>query len=156
VLVGVAQARVVEFEAKYPGNWMVHCHLPHHMMNNMSDLMRDRAIMTADQTWDRAMAQMQTLAKSVPFDHVPPSAVAPNATSVPGFPQDAFMEMSMDDAVRKPETYGLPERWSAGMQGMMTLIRVLPDKDYQEMTERIKAGASSQSKNLQHEHSSGK
>ena len=33
VLVGVAQARVVEFDAKYPGAWMVHCHLPHHMMN---------------------------------------------------------------------------------------------------------------------------
>jgi hypothetical protein len=35
VLVGVAQARVVEFEAKYLGDWMVHCHLPHHMMNQM-------------------------------------------------------------------------------------------------------------------------
>ena len=153
VLVGVAQARVVEFEAKYPGNWMVHCHLPHHMMNNMSDLMRDRAIMTADQTEMRAMRQMQTLAASVGFRHQHPSPVAPNAETVPGFPQDAFMEMSMDDAVRKPETYGLPERWSAGMQGMMTLIRILPDKEYQEMTERIKAG---QSKDLQHENSSGK
>ena len=35
VLVGVAQARVIEFEAKYPGDWMLHCHLPHHMMNQM-------------------------------------------------------------------------------------------------------------------------
>ena len=35
VLVGVAQARDVEFEAKYVGDWMVHCHLPHHMMNQM-------------------------------------------------------------------------------------------------------------------------
>ncbi len=35
VLVGVAQARNVEFEAKYPGDWMLHCHLPHHMMNQM-------------------------------------------------------------------------------------------------------------------------
>jgi hypothetical protein len=35
VLVGVAQARVVEFEAKYIGDWMLHCHLPHHMMNQM-------------------------------------------------------------------------------------------------------------------------
>jgi FtsP/CotA-like multicopper oxidase with cupredoxin domain len=35
VLVGVAQARVVEFEAKFPGDWMLHCHLPHHMMNQM-------------------------------------------------------------------------------------------------------------------------
>jgi len=55
VLVGVAQARVVEFEAKYPGAWMIHCHLPHHMMNSMMDLMRDRQIETADQTEAKAM-----------------------------------------------------------------------------------------------------
>jgi FtsP/CotA-like multicopper oxidase with cupredoxin domain len=35
VLVGVAQARDIEFEAKYIGDWMLHCHLPHHMMNQM-------------------------------------------------------------------------------------------------------------------------
>jgi FtsP/CotA-like multicopper oxidase with cupredoxin domain len=35
VLVGVAQARDIEFEAKYLGDWMLHCHLPHHMMNQM-------------------------------------------------------------------------------------------------------------------------
>ena len=35
VLVAVAQARDIEFEAKYPGDWMLHCHLPHHMMNQM-------------------------------------------------------------------------------------------------------------------------
>ena len=35
VLLGVAQARDVEFEAKYLGDWILHCHLPHHMMNQM-------------------------------------------------------------------------------------------------------------------------
>ena len=35
IIVGVAQARVVEFEAQYLGDWMLHCHLPHHMMNQM-------------------------------------------------------------------------------------------------------------------------
>jgi FtsP/CotA-like multicopper oxidase with cupredoxin domain len=35
VLVGVAQARDVEFDAVYVGDWMLHCHLPHHMMNQM-------------------------------------------------------------------------------------------------------------------------
>ena len=34
-LVGVAQARDVEFVAHNPGDWMLHCHLPHHMMNAM-------------------------------------------------------------------------------------------------------------------------
>ncbi len=35
-LVGVAQARDIEFVANNPGDWMLHCHLPHHMMNQMS------------------------------------------------------------------------------------------------------------------------
>lgn len=35
-LVGVAQARDFEFLADRTGDWMLHCHLPHHMMNQMS------------------------------------------------------------------------------------------------------------------------
>jgi len=35
VLVGVGQARDIEFQAKYVGDWMIHCHMPHHMMNQM-------------------------------------------------------------------------------------------------------------------------
>jgi FtsP/CotA-like multicopper oxidase with cupredoxin domain len=156
VLVGVAQAKVVEFDAKYPGPWMLHCHLPHHMMNSMSDLItavtHDRLITTADQTEDRAMNQMMTLAESVPFEHVHPSPVAPDANTVPGFPQDAFMEMGMDDAVAKPETSGLPPNWSAMMMGMMTLVRVLPDKEYEELMARIKSGTPNPPSRHQHEH----
>ena len=36
VLVGVAQSRTIEFVADNPGDWMLHCHLPHHMMNQMA------------------------------------------------------------------------------------------------------------------------
>jgi FtsP/CotA-like multicopper oxidase with cupredoxin domain len=141
VLVGVAQARVVEFEAKYPGAWMLHCHLPHHMMNNMMDLLRERFIETADQTDPKALSQMQTLANTVGFQHIHHSPIAENANAAKGFPQDAFMEMGMDDAVAKPETHGLPANWSAEMMGMMTLIRVLPDKEYEEIIARKKSGA---------------
>jgi hypothetical protein len=133
VLVGVAQAKVVEFEAKYPGAWMIHCHLPHHMMNSMMDLLRDRQIPTANTTDARAMQQMQALSQFIGVEHVHHSPIAENASSIPGFPQDAFMEMGMDEAVAKPETFGLPKNWSAGMMGMMTMVRVLPDKDYEEM-----------------------
>ncbi|MEO8098280.1 MAG: multicopper oxidase domain-containing protein [Acidobacteriota bacterium] len=38
VLVGVAQARDVEFVAKYAGDWMLHCHMPHHNMNQMASM----------------------------------------------------------------------------------------------------------------------
>ena len=138
VLVGVAQAKVVEFDAKYPGAWMIHCHLPHHMMNSMMDLLRDRQISTADSDRTASDAADDVAFQSIGVPHVPPSPVAANANSVPGFPQDAFMEMGMDDAVDKPETFGLPKNWSAGMMGMMTMVRVLPDKEYDEIQARIR------------------
>jgi FtsP/CotA-like multicopper oxidase with cupredoxin domain len=138
VLVGVAQAKVVEFEAKYPGAWMIHCHLPHHMMNSMMDLLRDRQIQTADTTDPRALSQMETLARDINVEHVHHSPISENANSVPGFPQDAFMEMGMDAAVAKPETFGLPPNWSAGMMGMMTMVRVLPAREYDEIQSRIR------------------
>jgi FtsP/CotA-like multicopper oxidase with cupredoxin domain len=140
VLVAVAQAKVVEFEAKYPGAWMIHCHLPHHMMNSMMDLLRDRQIQTADVTDPRALSQMETLAGYIGVEHVHHSPIADNANSVPGFPQDAFMEMGMDDAVARPETHGLPPNWSAGMMGMMTMLRVLPDNEYDEIQSLIRQG----------------
>jgi len=135
VLVGVAQARVVEFEAKYSGAWMIHCHLPHHMMNSMMDLLSDRQIMNSDLTEPAAMQQMQALAARANFQHQHPSPVAGDAERVPGFPQDAFMETGMDELLRKPETHGLPKNWSAGMMGMMTMVRVLPDREFDEIAE---------------------
>lgn len=138
VLVGVAQAKVVEFEAKYPGAWMIHCHLPHHMMNSMMDLLRDRQIQAAATSDANALSQMETLARDISVPHVHHSPIAPDANSVPGFPQDAFMEMNMDAAVAKPETHGLPPNWSAGMMGMMTMVRVLPDKEFDEIQRMIR------------------
>jgi manganese oxidase len=153
VLVGVAQSRVVEFEAKYPGAWMIHCHLPHHMMNSMMDLLRDRQIMTADQTEPTALSQMQALAARVGFEHQHPSPVSPDAEKTPGFPQDAFMEMGMDELLQKPETQGLQKNWSAGMMGMMTMVRVLPDKEFNEITQMKKSPAHSEEHTREHHHS---
>jgi len=48
------------------------------------------------------------------------------------------MEMGMDAVVEKPETYGLPKNWSAGMMGMMTMVRVLPEREYQEIQSRVR------------------
>ena len=55
------------------------------------------------------------------------------ARMVPGYPQDMFMPM--DEAVVKPETYGLRPTWSASVQGMMTLVRVLPPDLYEKVRE---------------------
>ena len=65
-----------------------------------------------------------------------PPEVARDANSVPGFPQDAFMEgaaMAMDEMVEKPENYGLRPGWSGFVQGMMTFLRVLPPEMYDKV-----------------------
>jgi FtsP/CotA-like multicopper oxidase with cupredoxin domain len=119
VLVGVAQARDVEFVASNPGDWMVHCHLPHHMMNSMMDLLSDRPISTTPLSQKQSEQQMQSM-------------MTDDASIVPGFPQDGLMEMPMDNAAgNSPEFIELPANWSAGMQGMMTLLRVMPEDQYQ-------------------------
>jgi manganese oxidase len=116
VLVGVAQAQDIEFDANTPGSWMLHCHLPHHMMNQMTS---NVGSMTRIGSGISSSADMLDVAK--------------NANQVPGFPQDAYMEspmMAMDKMVEKPETFGLPPGWSGYSGGMMTLVRVLPPDQY--------------------------
>ena len=110
VLVGVAQARDVEFEATNPGDWMLHCHLPHHMMNHMVAMV--------------GPMQMR-------------HGTSDDAPQVPGFPQDMFM--AMDTMVEKPETRGLRPTWTGGMMGMMTLVRVLEDDLYDAIQADIAA-----------------
>jgi hypothetical protein len=64
--------------------------------------------------------------------------VSKDANSVPGFPQDAFMEgpmMAMDKMVDKPENFGLRPGWSGFMAGMMTFVRVLPQDKYDQIME---------------------
>jgi hypothetical protein len=184
VLVGVAQSRNVEFVATNPGDWMIHCHMPHHMMNQMSSMagpMTRRAGMPAGAGMEQGMGIMsggaataaengpsvgrgmgvgstmaqpvvngamsaqssvqssrssQAPALGVPGMQMGRADVSKDANSVPGFPQDAFMEssaMAMDAMVEKPETFGLRPGWSGYMQGMMTLIRVLPSERYDEI-----------------------
>jgi hypothetical protein len=195
VLVGVAQSRNVEFLATNPGDWMIHCHMPHHMMNQMSSMagpMTRRAGMPAGAGMEEGMGMLRggaataaehgpsmgrgmgvgsalaqptangTMTPQSPVQSpVQPSVqssssqqaaqgmggmqmgqaeVSKDANSVPGFPQDAFMEspaMAMDAMVEKPETHGLRPGWSGYMQGMMTLIRVLSAERYEEI-ERLR------------------
>ena len=112
VLVGVAQAKDIEFVADRTGDWMLHCHLPHHMMNQMAS----------------NVGPMTRMGGGM--------GGGTEANKVPLFPQDAFMEgpmMAMDKEVNKPETYGLPPGWSGFSGGMMTLVRVLPSDQYEKI-----------------------
>ena len=54
--------------------------------------------------------------------------------------------------MQKPETYGLPDNWSAGMMGMMTLVRVLPDKEYDEIMAMKKSARKTEE--YEHDHHS--
>jgi FtsP/CotA-like multicopper oxidase with cupredoxin domain len=123
VLVGVAQARDVEFIANNPGDWIMHCHMFHHTMNHMVSM-------------------------AGPMMRVPPDD--PRAR-VPGFPQnmaggmsmptnggmqmDDGMDMEGGDGMSIPEddTRALARRESRGMRrdwshirGLTTVVRVLP------------------------------
>jgi manganese oxidase len=181
VLVGVAQARDIEFVANNPGDWMVHCHLPHHNMNQMASTVGRMTRMNGMSTGTDMKTSMGMLQGNPPVpmgdDYGPslgrgmgvaadsdmattngplsqhtthqsmsgmqmqPDEIAPNANRVPNFPQDAFMEgsmMNMDAMVATPANAGLLPGWSAQMQGMMTLLRVLPQPEYERMMASIR------------------
>lgn len=135
-LVGVAQARDIEFIADRHGDWMFHCHLPHHMMNQMAS----RGGITNGPLTAAGMAQ--AMSDMPGMDHSAHAAATadlpPNANQIPLFPQDAFMEgpmMAMDNEVDKPEAYGLPKNWSGFVGGMMTLVRVMPPEMFDKVME---------------------
>ena len=163
-LVAVAQARDIEFVANRVGDWMLHCHLPHHMMNQMASnvgpMTRAGHGMQAGASMEEAMGMLRE--GNAADENKAPSigrGLGAGATSetaesngplaasqVPLFPQDAFMEgpmMAMDAAVAKPETHGLPAGWSGFVGGMMTLVRVMPPDKYEQIME-LRSGAQRQ------------
>lgn len=182
VIVGVAQARDVEFDAKYPGDWMLHCHLPHHMMNQMISMVGPLAHVGQGIHTGKGMEEgMGMVRESHALDEeLGPSLgraigigadsekavsnlplqqshaghqMAPAPTErVPGFPQDMFMVM--DDMVAKPETYGLRPTWTGGMMGMMTLVRVLPPALYDKIKQLQAGDRTEPSPAMPHKHGS--
>ena len=110
VLVGVGQSRDVEFIANNPGDWMVHCHILHHMMNHMVSMVGPMAGMGDNHGGD-AMPQMPgrklasgdlgaglepSLGPLTGRDRAVMTGMRPSdmkdKAKVPGYPQD-MMEM---------------------------------------------------------------
>jgi len=183
VLVGVAQSRDIEFNAKFPGDWMLHCHLPHHMMNQMVTMVGPMAHaghgMTTGGGMEAGMGMIRQ-GNALSEDLGPKfgrgmgmateerqisNAVQPQTAQggehpghgtqhggpgqgpkkrVPGYPQDMFMPM--DDAVAKPETYGMAKNWTGATQGMMSIVRVLPPDKYDEIMRLVQAAREAQPK----------
>jgi hypothetical protein len=164
----VAQARNIEFEAVFPGEWMLHCHLPHHMMNQMVSMVGPMALAGHGPQTGKGMEEGMGIVKQGnalsedlapgfgrgmgdstekerntsnivgPSPQASPQSSGNGRKRTPGYPQD--MVMIMDREVAKPHTYGLPPGWTASMMGMMTLVRVLPPQIYDEVMRRIREG----------------
>jgi FtsP/CotA-like multicopper oxidase with cupredoxin domain len=172
VLVGVAQARDIEFDAIHAGDWMLHCHLPHHMMNQMISMVGPMAHVGHGMQTGAGMEEGMGIVREghATAEHLGPAmgrgmgiatdreraasagiggqhehhgagADQQAKKSVPGYPQDEMMMMMMmDEAVAKPENNGLAPGWTSMLQGMMSLIRVLPADKYEKLMADIKDG----------------
>jgi len=175
VLVGVAQAREIEFIANNPGDWIIHCHMFHHMMNSMTSqagpLVRNNS--TPEQMRVRGYPQvmlgmqgssmegMQMPGMNMPKkDTNMPGMDMPDKENMPGMdmkkhdmkdmPKEPVPKASgghdhgkmLDDTSPKPganggmedmakvegrrEATGMRPGWSMGVEGLSTVIRVLP------------------------------
>jgi hypothetical protein len=183
-LVGVAQARDIEFDAVYAGDWMLHCHLPHHMMNQMISMVGPMAHAGHGMKTGAGMEEGMGIVREghALSEHLGPAMgrgmgiatdreravsamVGPQQhqhgaemdqeakKKVPGYPQDDMMMMMiMDEAVARPETNGLAPGWSSMLQGMMSLIRVLPADKYEKLMADIKAGRVEKPQPQEHKH----
>jgi FtsP/CotA-like multicopper oxidase with cupredoxin domain len=114
VLVGVAQAREFEFIANNPGDWVMHCHMFHHMMNHM-------------------------VSGVGPGSRGPARGGREDPRyKVPGFPQEAGMMAMMSPAemakvTKNPRARGMRPMWPMGVMGLMTVVRVLPPDLYDKV-----------------------
>jgi len=141
-LVGVAMVQDFEFVANNPGDWIFHCHMVHHMMNHM-----------VRQNGPRIRPTYNIMAYLANPDTVPEpeNALAEPGFNVPGYPQAMKgMMMAQDmsaDAVAKVnerrETAGMRKDWYHGVHGLMTVLRVLPERFYNRVmhtTDHIEPG----------------
>ena len=179
VLVGVAQVREIEFIANNPGDWMLHCHMFHHVMNFMSSMVgpmggRTMQGMRAGQSatggmgiadggsalsdaygpslgrsmgeqtgMDRAVGNMTVMPGMRDSDargHAGHGGMKmDDARKVPGYPQgmmDMPIEMSeskLKKLTGKRETRGMRRDWYTGVEGLMTVVRVLPPDLYEKV-----------------------
>tara|TARA_R110002111_G_scaffold177322_1_gene243458 strand:- start:99894 stop:101246 length:1353 start_codon:yes stop_codon:yes gene_type:complete len=109
VILGVAQSRDVEFIANNPGDWVLHCHMFHHMMNHM-------------------VSQVGPIIRQMETKH---------GSKVPGYPQmmssAKWTKEELHQITSRRETQGMREGWYHGVHGLFTLLRVLPPELYDKL-----------------------
>jgi hypothetical protein len=140
VLVGVAQARDIEFVATNPGAWMLHCHLPHHMMNQMSStagpMTRARQGMPAGVDMNNGMGMLNGAPGAPTGEDYGPSLGRglgvgstldqPVANASKPMPMMPGMQMNMDISKNANAVPGFPQ--DAYMEGPMMAVDHLVEK----------------------------
>lgn len=124
-LIAVAQATDFEFIAFNPGDWILHCHMVHHMMNHMVRQVGPRIREGVDLTRYRGDLSSRPQVK---FPHTDPGF------NVPGYPQMMQgHEMTPEEMQKidgRREVRGMRHNWHMGVKALMTIVRVLPDDLY--------------------------
>lgn len=137
-LIAVAQASDFEFVAFNPGDWLIHCHMVHHMMNHMVRQVgpRIREGVSVDDYRTTLGTRPQ-----VKFSKVA------TGEYVPGYPQmmqsQGFTEEELQKIDGRRETKGMRKMWHMGVKGLMTVVRVLPEDLYDRVMhsdEKIEPG----------------
>lgn len=127
-LVGVAMVQDFEFIANNPGDWIFHCHMVHHMMNHMVRQSGPRI---------RPGYNMQQFLSNLDVLPEPVDALKLPGFKTPGYPEEMQgMNMNMSSMMKvneARETRGMRQGWSMGVQGLMTVLRVLPEPYYSKV-----------------------
>jgi manganese oxidase len=168
VLVGVAQVREVEFIANNVGDWPLHCHMFHHMMNFMSSMvgpMGGHTIsgMRAGQSstggmgiatggpalsaeafgpsMGRSMGEQTSNDRTVGNMAGMPAMNGRHSAHgrrVPGSPV-GMLDMPVQwtpeqlHKLNKPETRGMRSDWYTGVEGLFTVVRILPPHLFEQV-----------------------
>lgn len=124
-LIAVAQTTDFEFIAFNPGDWIMHCHMVHHMMNHMVRQVGPRIREGVDVTRYRGNLENRPQVK---FPHDDPGF------KVPGYPQmmqgQGYTPEEMRKINSRKEVRGMRDKWHMGVKGLMTVVRVLPENLY--------------------------
>jgi len=155
VLVGVAQVREVESIANNPGDWVMHCHMFHYMMNSMTtpagpfirnnSTLKQRNVLGFPQIMlgmemlasqeltmpgmDMKPVEMKNMSKESsedPTGEHDPSKMQPDAT------QQRRMQQEMLGQ-KERQAMGMRPAWSMGVEGLMNVVRVLPPELYDKI-----------------------
>lgn len=134
VVVGIAQTRDVEFIANNPGDWVLHCHMFHHMMNHMVTQVGPIIRQQKDDPGFRvpgypqimkgmSAMKMEGMKMQGQADHKKMPEMKMDAAS------DYGMKMTMEEMKKltsRRETHGMRDGWYKGVHGLFTVLRVLP------------------------------